>query len=841
MEWGITPQALIGEGLGEYVAACLAGVFSLEVAVGLVAEGQLVQRERLNAPQIPCVSGATASWISDDDATNPDYWAKSVGRGHSFAERVSVLLKEPEQVLLEIGSGQALSAQVLAHPNKAERQIVLAGLPALSDQRPDDAGLLATLRRLWLAGVSVDWYGFHAHERRQRLPLPTYPFERKRYWIAPYKPADHAVIAVDQPATLAKKPDIADWFYLPGWKTAPPPLAARLGQGQGSWLLCVDEQGIGAALAERLRQANQPIVTVVAGRSFSRRADDAYTLDLRRRADYTALFNALAATGNLPRRIIHLWSIADEQRDHADREHFKRAQDRGFWSLLFLAQALAEHSSTDAVQLWVVSNQAQKVESADQVDPQQATILGVCKVIPQENAQASCHHIDIALSGQGSRSADALSGQLLNEIVANLPETIIAYRGQQRWLQCFEPLRLADAGEPIRPLREQGVYLFTSGLSDISLALAEHLAHTVRARLVVVEGESFPKRAAWDQCLKHDGQASVSLKIKSLKALEALGAQLLIINADRADAAHLRDALAQTLAHFGELHGIVHAVGDIGDRTFATIQDTDAGDGIWRFEPRMHGLYALQELLADHTLDFCMLVSSLAAVLGGVGQAAYAAANQFIDSFAASQGRPWLSVNWDAWQFEAEQPRIAALTPRLAQFAITPVEGGQAFERILSFCTSNQIIVSTGDLQARLKRWLGNESAQDQRAIPHARHARPNLLTPYVAPTTDLERTLAEVWQATLGIEKVGIDDNFFDFGGDSLIAVKTITRLEKTLQRKVPAANLYQTPSIRALAALLAEDEAESAQQRAEQLDERRETLSRRNQYLHQRLKGRG
>jgi acyl transferase domain-containing protein len=834
MEWGIAPQALIGEGPGEYVAACLAGVFSLEIAVGLVAEGRMVKRERLNAPDILLASGTATTWMSDVEATNPDYWVKQVGRGHPFAERVRALLKEPEQVLLEIGPGQALSAVVMAHPNKAERQVMLAGLPAQPDQRSEVEALLTTLGRLWLAGVSVDWHGFHAHERRQRLPLPTYPFERKRYWIAPYKPDDRSATEANQLATFAKKPDVADWFYLPGWKTAPPPLAGRLGKDEGSWLLCVDEHGVGAALAERLRQAGQLVVTAIMGRSFSRCADDAYTLDLRRRADYTALFGELAASGNLPRRIVHLWSITADERDRADRERFEQAQASGFCSLLFLAQALAEHPSTDTVQLWVVSNQAQKVESADRVDPQQATILGICNVIPQENAQATCHHIDIALPGRDARSADDLSRQLLSEIVANAPETIVAYRGRQRWLQFFEPARLTGTGEPIRPLREHGVYVITSGLSDISLTLAQHLARTVRARLVAIEGETFPRRAAWEQWLRDDRQDSISLKIKSMRDLEALGAQLLVVNADVADAAQMRDALAAAVAHFGELHGIIHAVSDIGDNTFATIQDTEAGGGISRFEPRMHCLYALHDMLAGRELDFCLLVSSLASVLGGVGQAAYAAANHFIDSFAASQGAPWLSVNWDAWQFEAEQPRIAALTPRLAQFAITPLEGGQAFERILSFCTSNQIIVSTADLQARLKRWLGNEPPQRER------HARPNLLTPYVAPTTDLERTLAEVWQETLGIEKVGIDDNFFDFGGDSLIAVKTITRLEKTLQRKVPAANLYQTPSIRALAALLAEDEGESAQQRAEQLDQRRETLSRRNQYLHQRLKER-
>jgi acyl carrier protein/NAD(P)-dependent dehydrogenase (short-subunit alcohol dehydrogenase family) len=508
---------------------------------------------------------------------------------------------------------------------------------------------------------------------------------------------------------------------------------------------------------------------------------------------------------------------------------------------LFLAQALAEHPSTDVVGLWVVSNHTQKVESADVISPEKATILGLCKVIPQENAQASCHHIDITLPGTGDQLENGLSRRLLAEIGAHSPDTLIAYRGRQRWLQTFEPARLTAEGEPLRPLRENGVYLVTSGLSDVSLSLAGHLARTVQARLAVIESETFPKRDQWEQWVKDHGQQDrISRKIQNIRALQDAGAQVLVVNADLTDVAQMQNALTQVITHWGDLHGVIHAVGDVGDSTFTTIQDTGPAEGVWLFESRMRSLFILEEILSGRDLDFCLLVSSLASILGGVGQAAYAAANIFLDAFAAHRGAPWLSVNWDAWQFEAEQQRIAALTPRLAQFAILPEEGREALERILSSYTGDQIVVSTGDLNVRLKRWLGAEPLQDQDQTQRTqeRHARPQLLTPYVAPATELEKTLADVWQSTLGIEKIGMDDNFFELGGDSLIAVRTITRLEKVLQRKVPAANLYQTPSIRALAELLTQDEAESARQRATQLDARREMLSRRNVYLHQRRK---
>ncbi|HSD84635.1 MAG TPA: type I polyketide synthase, partial [Anaerolineae bacterium] len=540
LEWGVKPQALLGEGVGEYVAACQAGVFSLEAALGLMLGNQQLKRESLNAPQIPCVSNATGTWLTDSEATNPDYWLKRLPARRSFAETVKPLLKEPAQVLLEIGLGQTLSALVMAHPDKHERQVVLTSLPEPSDSQSVVKSLLTTLGYLWLAGVRVDWYGFHTHEQRQRLPLPTYPFERKRYWIEPYKPTEQSSSEIPSSGAVTKKPDLAEWFYTPVWKTSPLPLPQRWEENEGGWLLFTDEQGVGLALAEQLRQADQAVITVVAGQAFSQQSGDAYTLNLRQRVDYTALFKELEAAGRLPRRIIHLGSVTPKSSDRAEVDTFNLAQDYGFYSLLFLAQALAEQPSLAAAQLWVISNQTQKVESADRVCPEKATILGICKVIPQENAQVTCHHIDIALAETSVQSIKQLSQQLLSEIRANAPETTLAYRDRQRWRQTFEPLRLAKVDEPLRPLREKGVYLITSGLSDIGLSLAQHLARTVQARLVVIENEDFPQRENWEHWLKSNGhEENIRLKIDSVRQLENAGAEVFVVNADLTDRAHL--------------------------------------------------------------------------------------------------------------------------------------------------------------------------------------------------------------------------------------------------------------------------------------------------------------
>ncbi len=242
-------------------------------------------------------------------------------------------------------------------------------------------------------------------------------------------------------------------------------------------------------------------------------------------------------------------------------------------------------------------------------------------------------------------------------------------------------------------------------------------------------------------------------------------------------------------------------------------------------------------------MDFCLLTSSLSAVLGGLGQIADTAASLYVDAFAERQTEstrvPWLSVDWDAVKFDDESQGVP-LSAALAEFALSTAEGVEAARRILTQATGSPIVVSTGDLRMRMAQ---RPSASLPTHAPEGKsvaalHPRPALPTPYVAPRTEFEKNIVGVWQKVLGIDSIGIDDNFFELGGNSLIAVQTIAQLKKTLHVEVPAAMLYQKPTVRHLAELLSQDEDEADRQRSEKLAKRKEELGRRSQVLQQRRK---
>jgi len=888
MSWGVRPQALIGHSIGEYTAACLAGVMSLEDALALVAaRGRLmetlpagvmlgvplaeeelapllppgvsiaavneparcvasgpgeavaaleralgergvdcrrlhtshafhsemmdpvldrfaaeVSRVALRAPEIPFISNVTGTWITPEQATDPGYWARHLRQPVRFADGVAELLRDPRRILLEAGPGRTLATLAGRHPARTE-QAVVASLGHPQDGIPDEAALLTALGRLWLAGLRLDWSGFHAGELRRRVPLPTYPFERQRYWI------DAAAEAPSAPAPVpeaGKRPDVADWFYLPAWKPALPPPAAAPAAEARRWLVLAGLDGPSADLAARLAEHGE-VITVEPG-------------ELRPEL-WEALIVDLRAQGRLPDVVVHAWClIAGREALVGDAAAFEAAQERGFYSLLDLARAMARQGWTPR-ELAVVANGLCAVSPQEELRPERTTLLGLLKVLPQELPGLVCRAVDAVPTGGALETVVA-------ELTAETGASLVACRGRRRWLPAFEPVRLEGAP----PLRPGGVYLLTGGLQNNGLGFARYLAREARARLVLVQPPSSPPEEAL------------------VDSLRELGAEVLVAVADLADAEAMSAAVALAESRFGALHGVIHAAGTVGERTFRLVRELDREACSWHFHPKAHALFALERALAGRELDFCVLLSSLATVLGGVAYSAYTAANLFLEAFVQEHNRreeqPWVSLGWDVWQLEGGQEQITAVRDDLAGLAMDPREGEEAFRRAAGARGVDSLLVSTAGLPERIARAGRRIGELQERAAaagegPGAgRHPRPSLATPYAAPESDLEQRIAEVWKRTLGFEQIGAHDNFFELGGDSFVAVQVVSRLQSELGIELPVARLYQGLTIRALAALLAQDEAAAGEQRAALLEERRESMGRRRELFERRRSSR-
>ncbi|HEY7389821.1 MAG TPA: beta-ketoacyl synthase N-terminal-like domain-containing protein [Bryobacteraceae bacterium] len=867
MSWGLRLKAMIGHSVGEYVAACLAGVFRLEDALELVAaRGRLMEtmpvgamltvplsaaeagsllngtldlaavnapylsvlagpaedierlRAQLNerglqprkletshafhsammepilgpfrglldsiprsAPRVPFISNLTGSWITADQAQDPDYWSSHLRSTVQFSAGIGELLRKySDAVFLETGPGRAL--ETLARQQKAEGRVILSSMRSPREAQPDQAHLLDTLARLWLSGTRIDWRAFSRHERRRRIELPTYPFERQPYWIGPSEKPP--------PAAEAEQRDISKWFHVPSWRRVSqshetPPADQR-------WLVFADSTGIAAALIDELRKFGCWVAAVHPGSEFQAASENEFQIRPGKPADYVAL---LKATDEPPAVIAHLWTVPMAA----------ESADLGFYSLVHLAQALEKCSVTSPTRIGFVSSGVQSVLGDESLRPHKALALGACKVLPQEHPHLRSSAIDISLDDT-DRTATARC--LIRELTTEPFEAVVAYRRQRRWVQTFDPLPLPPSPNPPL-LRDRGVYLITGGLGNLGLVLAECLARRVRARLVLSGRSILPDRDQWRQWIALNGEEDpVSRKLLRLLAMEELGAEVLVASADSSDLEGMRGVIEQAESRFGQIHGVIHAAGNTSAEGFVPASQLDARVAEAQFQPKVQGTLMLEEVLRGKPLDFRVLTSSISGVLGGLNLLAYASANLFQDAFAASRASdsaspPWISIDWDQWQFPADEALFKTTVPTWKE-SILPSEGGEAFLRILSRAPL-QVVVSATDLEERLNKWVRLESIREKQPGgkgPVSLHPRPNLSSQYVAPSTETEKKVAAAWENLLGVAPVGVHDKFFELGGHSLLAIQLITTIRELFQIEVPPQRLFEAPTVAQFAA---------------------------------------
>lgn len=831
--WGVRPDSLSGQGVGAYVAACVAGIMPLGSALGILVErarlsedtsDQLVEwigaNVPLSAPSIPCASSDTSTFLDARRATDPKYWADQVNGGQPPADAAALLLVEPDRLLLEVGLGETLStaAHALDTCSADRAEFVLPVLPGTSGRHGATAAVHAALARTWVLGVQVDWMGYHSGARRNRVVLPTYPFQRDRYWIdtagrsgVPSLQQSQDLRPGARLAVLPKQPP-EQWLYAPGWRQlAPRPLAGDL--SLGPWLLLSDTAGVGQAFAADISEAGGDVVLVAPAKEFTRHSPQSFALDPTDTGQWTELFEALRQDGRAPDRLVHLWGVDPIP----DDVYGTSRADQGFYSLMALLQATGAESETRPAALTVVTSGAFDVTGNEPVDPAKATAVGPVRVAPLEYPGLDVRHIDVPAPTDTSHAA-GLARMIAREASGSRDESQVAVRGRRRWSPEYN--QLPALPEPAAPsvLRHGGVYLITGGLGGIGLAMAERLASSVEARLVLTGRSGLPDRSDWE-AITADPESPGDLvhRIESVRALERDGAEVLVVPMDAADPDDVDRAVGQVLERFGQLDGVIHAAGlpGLGVMQFKT---ADAATEVLR--PKLAGAAALRERLADVPVDFLALFSSTAAVTGGgPGQADYCAANAALDAesdVSARSGPRVVTINWGEWQWNAwdmglagfDESTTAFLRENRERIGITFEEGWSAFLKVLASGESRLVVCSQdigelADITAQLD--LAELAGRAGGGADGVRHPRPDLPVPFVEPESETERKVAELWAPVLGLTEVGVHDDFFELGGNSLLGLDLVHRMRRALDCDwLPPHVLYEARTVRDVAHLV-------------------------------------
>lgn len=826
MSWGIKPKAVLGHSLGEYVAACVAGLFTLEDGLRLVAErGRLMQSMaagkmlavslpetdlsallatdhpeldiaavngpaqcvvagpvtavdaferamleravmvralqtshafhsrmmepmlasfqrtlnsvRWQAPTLPLVSNVTCDWIDPKHLQSPDYWLEHVRQPVKFHQGlVSLAAADPNAVWIEVGPGRALGSLAGLVQRSQASPAALASLPPPQSRTDARTFLLETLAQWWVLGGRVVWAAMQGTATPRRIPLPTYPFERSRHWIEPGQRSATTELR-DQ-----RQNNPANWFYHVDWRTESLPSTGLDPSVQNVLLL-----GAGA-LHEALAQAFEQT-----GRRVSLAWD---------------------ASNSVPDLLVYVTQTDPGTESSDAYVHCK--------PLLDLTREILARKADKPVRLSVVGPQLLGMGMAEEQLPAKAALLGLLKTLPYEFTEITGQAIDVPLSGP--RATARVARQVAAETLQRVPADSVVLRNGARWVPSLSaqamPENADERGHGSGLVRPDGSYLVLGGLSDIGLAMARALLAAGAKRLVLSSSGS--------------GEPVSEPQQRALAELNKTGLATVVgIDLPAFTAAEIKSLMAQSADPAFPWAGVIDATDMHATKPMGLVQAlNDAELSQYWAQQRAH-LEELALALSQTPLDHCLLMSSLSTQIGGTGQLAGTVAGLYTQAFVHRHNQrhpdPWFVVQWDAWSQSDPD-------------AINPSEGEMAMRLLLSLSEPGPVMIATRSPWAKRQRALAAKHTKatgpsDQTA---GLHKRPNLASALCLPETEHQKTMAQIWQRFLGIETIGIDDDFFELGGNSLLAAQLLLEVKEAFGVSVDLAQLFATANVRAL-----------------------------------------
>ncbi|WP_316214637.1 SDR family NAD(P)-dependent oxidoreductase [Bradyrhizobium sp. SZCCHNR2035] len=728
----------------------------------LATFSEAVGRAVLQRASRPYLSNVSGTWVQPSEVAEPSYWIRQANLPVRFADGIQA--GDAEHVVwLEVGPASGLTEFVKSVGKSAERAF------ALDSQRRSEAtveDVFSGLGRLWEWGVDLRLDAIDQCAQR-KVRLPASPLDGERYWIEP-----------DRNAVRARAIEL----HQAVWRQA------RYGRGgereRKVWIVGGDTE-LADSTFEALRAESPNSIRLRSGAQFRRLRDREYEVRLGHTEDYESLFESASLRDAHDIGVVALWPAESEP--GVDYE-------ASYCQVLALAKAIASLPNGRSVSLNLVTDRLFSVGGEQARAPEQALLIGPTLVLPIERGGTAARLIDISKRAPIARLVPAL----LAELGERADQPLVALRKGRRFLKELVSLHNPETGGVGRPLlRDGGVYIITGAFGGMGREIARYLARNGAARLALIS------RRADDRKLETQGADLMT-------ALQELGADVRVFSADVSDPSRLAEVADEIRLLWGKVDGIIHAAG-VADGGLLANRGARCNDAILR--PKVQGTLNLARLFATSRPDFLILCSSLAASIGMMGQVDYCAANAFMDVVAENSpaNLSMVSIAWDAWRtigmtegskltraFE-DASRLEMLTAR---------EGLDVLGQILSDPTRPNLVVVKGDLEDRRRQALKARAYLPllEASLPATISARPPLSTELVPPRTDLEVRIASVWERMLGIADLGVNDDFYELGGDSLVAAQIIGSIQAEFGIQLPVRQLFDRPTVAGLAEAVTE-----------------------------------
>lgn len=549
-------------------------------------------------------------------------------------------------------------------------------------------------------------------------------------------------------------------------------------------LIFKDEKGVADKIIKELKHNGTQIIEIEFGKKFERKDDNNYVIS-GSCEDYEMIISEAVDRGLS--QIIHLSSMMNND-EIADVGELEMNQRKGLYSLFFLTKAIINEKLNKEIDIVLVSEYVNEVTGREfKINPEAATLFGLGKVVRQESINLKCRCIDIDESVK--------TDDIINEIDSKRNHYQVAYRNGQRYIEELMEVSTDDYDSNEINIKNNGIYVITGGTGGIGLEIAKYLASVSPVKLALINRTEIPERSVWENNIKNDKNFKLVNKLKAILEIESTGSVVECYSADISNMDKMNEIFNELRKKHNRINGVIHSAGVNGYGFIAGKTEEDINEVL---KSKVQGTWVLDQLTRSDDMDFFVMFSSIASVFGFPGQGDYAAANSYLDSYAAYRsktGKKTVTVNWPAWRetgmaFERGTNVDGAFKAISTEKAISSFVEilNRGIKRILigelnynnevihmrnklSFVLSEEIEKRADEAKKDLHYSLDNKVVQSDVIIKGKNEEE---------KYTETETLLAQIWATLLGLEEISIFDNFFELGGNSLISVRLEVEMEK-------------------------------------------------------------
>lgn len=846
LEWNIKPSYMIGHSLGEYTAACIAGVLSLEDTLKLIVcrsklmdqveEGSMLAinatveevgeflneklsiasinsdtscvvsgskqeinnlanllntneinsstlktshafhshmmdvilyefKEELSKisfsnPKISFISNLTGKPILDEEATSPDYWVNHLRHTVKFGDGIEFILKRTNALYIEIGPGKTLTNLCKQNKYFSEKNNVIDLIKSHSDTINDNLKFTNAIGEIWKHGVEIDWNKYYMYENRSKISAPNYCFENHTLDFT---------VELNKNVSINnsfKSKDINDWLYFPNWKKTF--LKKNNFIKDMSFIVFSDDSELINKLNKHLDGDSNSLIIVKKGDKFNQLNDFTYEINPNNENDYVKLLSVLKNNNIIINQIIYNWSFEGEN---------QKTMIYNFLAINYLCKSLIEGFLGEKIKITLLCNLNHSIFGNEKINVAMSSSLMQFYVFSQENPNIFFCTIDI---NQEEINENVIS-KVVDDLKFNYTDRSVAFRNRTRLASFFDKLSFETNSQNL--IKENKTYLIIGGLGKVGKILTSHLVKKYNSKVIIIGRKEIQKDDKWNAFLdnlnsddNNTNNTNYSVKVDKKNLVFYYNADVSIFN-------DLKTTIEKIENEHGKISGVIHAAGNVEPKSFKLIEHINQPIIISQFSPKIQGTLNIYNLLKEKKLDFVWITSSLSSIIGGLTFGSYSVANAFIDNFIQNKKEDlnnWFTANLDG----------------ISEEIIDEQDLVEIFEKSLVDNFNSQIIISKNNPNELVIKQFNKDEDEVLTDDSNLENNNSN----FIPPNTEIETELCRIVETFFGYKKIGILDNFFELGVDSLKAMTLIKRINKFYEIGLNIQDFYSNPCIKEL-----------------------------------------